>query len=84
MELVFLYFGIKTSLTEIFEYFLDMSVMFRHIIRVDKNFSFSFTEDVSEFVMLRRSIKEVGSLCKLYRVCLDIQRVKTVLKFAGI
>jgi len=84
VELVFLCFGIKTSLTETFEYFLDMSVMFSHAIRVDENFSFSFTEDVSEFVMLRKNIKEIGSLCKLYRVCLDIQRVKTVLKFAGV
>ena len=84
MELVFLCFGIKTSLTETFEYFLDMSVMFRHVIRVDENFSFSFTEDVSEFVMLKRNIKEVESLCKLYKVYLNIQKVKTMLKFAGV
>ena len=61
-----------------------MSVIFRHVIGVDKNFSFSFTKDVSKFVMLRRNIKEVGSLYKLYKVCLDIQRVKTVLKFSGV
>jgi len=84
VELVFLCFGIKTSLTETFEYFLDMSVMFRHVIRVDENFSFSFTEDVSEFVMLKRNIKEVESLCKLYKVYLNIQKVKTMLKFAGV
>jgi len=58
--------------------------MFRHVIRVDENFSFSFTEDVSEFVMLKRNIKEVESLCKLYKVYLNIQKVKTMLKFAGV
>ena len=36
MEFAFLYFGIKTSLVEILEYFSYMSVMFRHVIRVDE------------------------------------------------
>jgi len=36
VEFVFLCFGIKTSLTEIFEYFFYMPVMLRHVIRVDE------------------------------------------------
>ena len=36
MEFAFLFFGIKTSLAEILEYFFYMPVMFRHVIRVDK------------------------------------------------
>ena len=36
MEFAFLYFGIKTRLVEILEYFSYMSVMFRHVIRVDE------------------------------------------------
>jgi len=36
VEFGFLYFGIKTSLAETLEYFFHMSVMFRHVIRVDE------------------------------------------------
>ena len=36
MEFTFLYFGIKTSLAEMLEYFFHMSVMFGHVIRVDE------------------------------------------------
>ena len=37
-----------------------------------KNFSFSFTENVGEFVILRRDIRKVRSLCKFYKVGLNI------------
>ena len=36
MEFAFLYFGIKTSLTETLEYFFYMPVMLGHIIQVDE------------------------------------------------
>ena len=36
MKFTFLCFGIKTNLTEILEYFLNMSVMFGYVIRVDE------------------------------------------------
>ena len=36
VEFIFLYFGIKTSLAETLEYFLNMLVMFRHVIWVDE------------------------------------------------
>jgi len=52
------------------------------IIRImrSKNFSFGFTENIGEFVILRRDIEKVRSLCKLYGIGLDIQRVKIKLK----
>jgi len=43
----------------------------------NKNFSFGFTENISKFMILRRDIGKVKSLYELYRVGLDIQRVKT-------
>ena len=36
MEFTFLCFGIKASLTETLEYFLDMPVIFGYVIQVDK------------------------------------------------
>jgi len=36
VEFIFLCFGIKTSLTEILEYFFYIPVMLGHVIRVDK------------------------------------------------
>jgi len=36
VEFTFLYFGIKTSLVEMLEYFFYMLVMLRHVIRVDE------------------------------------------------
>jgi len=36
VKFTFLYFGIKTSLVEMLEYFFYMSVMFRHVIQVDE------------------------------------------------
>jgi len=36
MKFTFLYFGIKTSLAEMLEYFFYMLVIFRHVIQVDE------------------------------------------------
>jgi len=36
VEFIFLYFGIKVSFAEILEYFLNMPVMFGHVIQVDE------------------------------------------------
>jgi len=36
VKFAFLYFGIKTSLVKMLEYFLNMPVMFRHVIQVDE------------------------------------------------
>jgi len=37
-----------------------------------KDFSFSFAENVSKFVILRRDIGKIGSFCKFYRVSLNV------------
>jgi len=37
VEFAFLSFGIKTSLTEMLEYFFYMPVIFGHVIQVDEN-----------------------------------------------
>ena len=42
-----------------------------------KNFSFSFAENVSEFMILRRNIREIRSFCKFCGISLNIQRAKT-------
>ena len=42
-----------------------------------KNFSFSFAENISEFMILRRNIRKIRSFCKFYRVSLNVQRTKT-------
>jgi len=36
MKFAFLYFGIKTSLAKILEYFFNMPVMLGHVIQVDE------------------------------------------------
>jgi len=38
----------------------------------NKNFSFDFTEKIGKFVILRRDIGKVWSLCKLCRVGPDV------------
>ncbi len=48
-----------------------------------ENFSFSFAENVSKFVILRRDIGKVRSFCKFCRVSLNVQRVKTEFKIVG-
>ena len=48
-----------------------------------EDFSFSFAENVSEFVILGRDIGKVRSFCTFCRVSLDAQRTKTEFKIAG-
>jgi len=45
-----------------------------------KDFSFSFIENISEFVIFKRDIGKIRSLCKFYRVSLNVQRVKIEFK----
>jgi len=42
-----------------------------------ENFSFSFAENISEFMILRRDIGKVRSFCKFCRVSLNVRRTKT-------
>ena len=37
-----------------------------------ENFSFSFAENISEFMILRRDIREIRSFCKFCRVGLNV------------
>ena len=37
-----------------------------------ENFSFSFAENVSEFMILRRGIREIRSFCKFCKVSLNV------------
>ena len=37
-----------------------------------KNFSFSFAENVSEFMILRRDIGKIRSFCKFCRISLNV------------
>ena len=48
-----------------------------------KNFSFSFAENVSEFVILGRDIGKIRNFCKFCEISLNVQRMKTEFKIAG-
>ena len=58
---------------------IDLEVI--KIIR-SEDFSLGFAENISKFVILRRNIGKVRSLCKFCGVVLNVQRVKTELKLA--
>ena len=48
-----------------------------------KNFSFSFAENISKFMILGRNIREIRSFCKFCGVGLNVQRTKTEFKIVG-
>jgi len=48
----------------------------------DKDFSFGFTENIGEFVILRRDIGKIRRLHKFCRISLNVQRVNTKFKVA--
>ena len=65
-----------------------MSTLFQidfEVIRTIRreNFSFSFAENVSKFVILRRDIGEIRSFCKFCGVSLNVQRTKTEFEIVG-
>jgi len=63
VKFAFLYFGIKTSLVEMLEYFFNMSLMFGHIIGVNKYIiQIDHNTDIQE---IRENI--VYELLKSYR-----------------
>ena len=47
-----------------------------------EDFSLNFAENIDKFVILRRDIGKVRSLCKFCEVGLNIWKVKIVLRFA--
>ena len=46
-----------------------------------ENFSLGFFENISKFIILKKNTEKVRSLYKFYEVGMNIQRVKTELKF---
>ena len=48
-----------------------------------EDFSFSFVENIGEFMIIGRDIGKVRSFCKFCRISLNVQRVKTEFKIAG-
>ena len=55
------------------------------VIRImrSKNFSFSFAENVSKFIILGRDIGEIRSFCKFCGISLNVQRTKTEFEVVG-
>ena len=47
-----------------------------------KDFSFSFAENVSEFMILGRDIRKVRSFYKFHGISLNVQKAKTKFKIA--
>ena len=50
---------------------------------MSKNFSFSFAENISKFVILERDIRKIRSFCKFCKISLNVQRAKTEFKIVG-
>ena len=45
-----------------------------------ESFSFSFAENISKFMILRKDVEQVRSFCKFCGVSLNIRRMKTEFK----
>ena len=52
-------------------------------MRRRENFSFSFTENIGKFVILKRDIGEIRIFCKFCRVSLNVRRTKTEFEIVG-
>jgi len=71
-------YGANWRLSTFFQIDFEVIRMMR-----SKNFSFSFAENIGEFVILRRDIGKVRSFCKFCGISLNVQRTKTEFKIAG-
>ena len=49
-----------------------------------ESFSFSFAENISKFVILRRDVGQIRIFCKFCGVSLNVQRTKTEFKIVGV
>ena len=70
VKFTFFCFGIKTSLTEMLEYFLNMLVMFRHVIWVDEYIiQIDYNTDIQKIreEVIHESLKGYGSIGKTER-----------------
>jgi len=61
--------------------FFQIDLKAIRIIR-SKNFNLSFAENIGKFVILRRDIETIRSLCKFCGIGLNTQRMKTKFKLA--
>ena len=48
-----------------------------------ENFSFSFAENISKFMILGRDIGEIRSFCKFCGVSLNVRKTKTEFEIVG-
>jgi len=48
-----------------------------------ENFSFSFAENIGEFVIFRRDVRQIRNFCKFCKVSLNVQRAKIEFKIVG-
>jgi len=48
-----------------------------------ENFSFSFAENISKFVIFGRDIGKIRSFCKFCKISLNVQRAKTKFEIVG-
>ena len=65
-----------------------MSTLFQidfEVIRMmrSENFSFSFAENASKFMILGRNFGQIRSFCKFCQVSLNVQRMKTEFEIVG-
>ena len=67
MKFVFLYFGIKTSLTEMLEYFFYILVMLKYVIQVDEYIiQINYDIDIQKIGenVIYKSLKDYRSISK--------------------
>jgi len=70
VKFAFLYFGIKTNLAEMLEYFFNIPVMFRHVIRINEYIiQIDYDTNIQEVRenVIYELLKSYGSISKTER-----------------
>ena len=70
MKFAFLCFSIKASFAEMYEYFFNMLVIFRHVIQIDEYIiQIDYDTDIQEIGenVIHKSLKNHGSIGKTKR-----------------
>ena len=71
-------YGANWRLSTFFQIDFEVIRMMR-----SKDFSFSFAENISKFMILGRDIGKIRSFCKFCRISLNIQRIKAEFEITG-
>ena len=71
-------YGANRRLSTFFQIDFEVIRMMR-----SKDFSFSFAENISKFMILGRNIGKIRSFCKFCRISLNIQRIKAEFEITG-